>query len=146
MRGTQHLSESLEDYLETILAIIQEQQVAHGGDIAEAMAVRHSSVTNALHRLEARALIEYAPYQAISLTPKGRGIAAEVTRKHTILSRFLRQVLCVEPWIADAQACRLEHVVADHVLSRIERIIEMFAASPHADAAWAQQIEPENAP
>ena len=56
------LSESLEDYLEIILALEKVNKVARVKDIAEKMGVLRGSVTGALKNLAEKGLINYAAF------------------------------------------------------------------------------------
>ena len=62
------LSASLEDYLEAIYQVIQEKDAARAKDVAERLGVAPPSVTNALHALKERELVNHAPYDLITLT------------------------------------------------------------------------------
>ena len=78
----QALSESMEDYLETIFLLIREQAVARSRDIAARLNVNKSSVTGALQALAERALVNYEPYGYVTLTPSGAAEAQRVLRRH----------------------------------------------------------------
>ena len=56
------LSESLEDYLETILQLQTTNTVARSKDIAERLDIKRGSVTGMLKKLAAQELINYEPY------------------------------------------------------------------------------------
>ncbi len=105
------LSESLEDYLEVILKLEQAQKVARAKDIAEKMNVQRGSVTGALKNLKEKKLINYEPYSFITLTPKGKKLAREITRRHAVLKDFLSNVLQIDTETAEATACRMEHAI-----------------------------------
>ncbi|MDM8552867.1 metal-dependent transcriptional regulator, partial [Desulfobacterales bacterium HSG2] len=102
-------SESVEDYLETILDLEKTNKVARAKDIAERMGFRQGSVTGALKNMAEKGLINYEPYSFITLTRKGTKIAREITRRHTVLKDFLFRVLQLDVKKADAVACRMEH-------------------------------------
>ncbi|MCK4511033.1 MarR family transcriptional regulator, partial [bacterium] len=65
---TQHdgLTESQEDYLEAILAILEDKQAVRAKDIAKRLGVTGPSVTGALHVLSAKGVVNYAPYDVIT--------------------------------------------------------------------------------
>ena len=86
------LSESLEDYLEAIFHIESKKQAARAKDIAQRLNVKNSSVTGALHSLSEKGLINYAPYDLITLTPKGKTVANGVVRRHEALEPDERRV------------------------------------------------------
>ncbi len=69
------LSASLEDYIEAIYHIVEEKLVARSKDIATRLDVSRASVTEALRALAKKELINYAPYEAITMTEQGRKIA-----------------------------------------------------------------------
>jgi len=70
MSAEKPLSESLEDYLETILGIVEEKQAAKAKDVSARLGVNASSVTGALHALRERGLINHAPYDIVTLIRK----------------------------------------------------------------------------
>lgn len=130
------LTERLEDYLEAIYSISQEKTVARSRDIVARLKVHNSSVTNALQTLSERGLINYAPYEFVTLTPEGEKAAKEVLRKHQILSSFLTDVLRIGPEEAEVNAHRMEHVVTDAVLERLVAFVEYVETCPRELAQW----------
>ncbi len=119
MTASEAVSASLEDYLEAILHIVSRKQAARGKDIAAKLGVSPSSVTGALHSLADRELINYAPYDIITLTSKGKDVAEKVLRRHEALREFLVKVLGIDAPEADQVACRMEHVVSRTIMDRL---------------------------
>ena len=119
------LSASLEDYLETIFQIIQDRQAARAKDISDSLHVGKSSVTGALHALADRKLINYAPYDVITMTDKGKTVAKDIIRRHTVLKDFFTQILGIDEAEADQAACKMEHAISENIL---ERFMEFIAA------------------
>lgn len=130
------LSASLEDYLEAIFRVIEKKQAARATDIAERLHVGRSSVTGALRALAERELINYAPYDLITLTDKGRRVAADVVRRHEVLRDFFVKVLAVPDADAEAAACRMEHAVPEGVLQRFIEFVEFVERCPRGGAKW----------
>ncbi len=124
------LSESLEDYLEAILEIIREKQAVRAKDIAGRLNVNRSSVTGALKALADKELINYAPYDVITLTPKGAKAAEDISRRHAVLLKFLVEVLLVPPAEADEAACKMEHAVSKEIFERLIRYLEFTERCP----------------
>ena len=118
------LTSSKEDYLEAIWALESEDRVARVRDIAARLDVGKSAVTAALKSLAERNLVNYDPYEFITLTDRGRELAKEVDRRHQVLRRFLVEVLGLEAEVAEANACRMEHVVDNVVLQRLTDFAE----------------------
>lgn len=130
------LSESMEDYLETILSLEQEHKVARAKDIADRMGVLRGTVTGALKSLAEKGLINYEPYSFITLTPKGRAIGREVTRRHGIIRNFLEQVLDLDAGSAEQNACRMEHAMDRAAIDRLVQFIEYIQYCPRTGRDW----------
>ena len=126
------LSESLEDYLEAILELEEASKVARAKDIADKIGVQRGSVTGALKILEEKALINYQPYSFITLTDKGRAIAAQISNRHAVLKDFLLRVLQFDEESAEQTACRMEHAVDEKAMQRFVRFIGFIDSCPRA--------------
>jgi len=131
------LSAALEDYLEIISQLAAEHGVARASNIADALSVHKSTVTSALKGLAERGLINYSPYALVTLTPSGRRVAREIRKRHGVIRRFLEEVLSVEAPVAEANACRMEHVVDREVLERLA----LFAQFAHDRARLLSGLE-----
>jgi DtxR family Mn-dependent transcriptional regulator len=123
------LTPSQEDYLEAMLELIGQTGNARVRDIAERLSVAKSSVTFALRGLARQGLVNYEPYQLVSLTNQGQAAAERIRRKHRSLSCFLQDVLDVDEAIAEANACRIEHAATDGLVRRLSCFGEFMSAS-----------------
>lgn len=130
------LTASHEDYLETIYHIIEEKQAARVKEIAKRLEVNNSSVTGALKNLSKKGLLNYAPYDVITLTQRGEEVALDVIRRHRILKRFITDILCLEQETAEDAACKMEHSVTPEVLERIVRFVEFTEVCPRNGKEW----------
>jgi len=145
------LSPSLEDYLEAVLDLVQAGPVARVRDIARRLGVGMPSVTVALRQLSARGLVNYDPYQVITLTEAGRAAGEEIERRHRVLESFLRDVLGLDKAIARANACRMEHAVDPVVLERLEALMGRLrgmetAENPKSEARNSKRIPKRKIP
>jgi len=127
------LTESLEDYLETIFRLLQKQKVARVRDIAKATNVKTSSVISALRRLAKEELVEYKAREYVDLTESGRELAFRLYQRHTFLKRFLTDLLQVDPETAEKDACSLEHAISLSTLDRIVSLSEFLSYCPEVD-------------
>ena len=137
-KKTTQLSESLEDYMEIILALEKVNKVARTKDIAEKMGVQRSTVTGALKSLSEKGMINYEPYSFITLTKKGTKIAKEVTRRHKILKDFLYRVLQLDDKNADHTACRMEHAMDKKSFERLVQFIDFLDTCPKTSFNWKE--------
>lgn len=130
------LSASLEDYLEVIYHLEQSNRVARAKDIADQMNVQRASVTGALKALSGRGLINYTPYNYITLTSTGREIARDVIHRHDTLREFFVTALQLTPDDAEANACRIEHAIDPLAIERLVRFLEFIKLCPRAGEDW----------
>ncbi len=130
------LSASLEDYLEAIFRLVQVKRVARAKDIGKRLQVSRSSVTGALHALAKRELINYEPYDLITLTARGQEAAEQVAGRHEALYGFFVRVLGVGEQEADAAACKMEHSIPEVILERFVEFVEFVDRCPRGGAKW----------
>jgi DtxR family Mn-dependent transcriptional regulator len=134
------LSSSLEDYLEAIYFISRKKQAARAKDILKHMQVKASSVTGALRQLSEKGLINYAPYDLITLTSEGERLAKDVVCRHESLQAFLVNVLCIDEIEADESACKLEHAISSEILDRLVKFGEFVKECPRAGESWIKEF------
>ncbi len=122
-RSSAPVSESLEDYLEAIRALIESHGHAHTRDIAGRLGVTMPSVTRALQLLAKQGHIVYRKNYPILLTASGEEIAEEVQRRHSFLEGFFRDHLGLEEDKASRMACKIEHIVDFDTMARWEALV-----------------------
>jgi len=135
------LSASLEDYLEAIYQTVATKRVARAKDIVKRLGVGSSSVTGALHALADRELINYVPYDVVTLTPDGERVAREIVRKHEVLRDFFVKVLGVDPEEAEIGACKMEHAVPRVILERFIEFVEFVEVCPRGGPEWIEAFK-----
>jgi DtxR family Mn-dependent transcriptional regulator len=124
------LSASLEDYLEVIFHVAEEKGAARPKDIARELGIGNSSVTAALKTLAAKDLVNYAPYEVVTLTANGERVARDVVRRHETLRDFFVQVLAADDDLANRAACQMEHAVPGELVERFIRFLEFVEMCP----------------
>lgn len=119
------LLESGENYLETILILIQKGKGVRSIDIAEEMGFSKPSISRAVGILKADGYIEVDSGGFISLTDSGYEIAEKIYERHRVLTRFLIK-LGVNEVTAAEDACRIEHDISDESFQKLkEHVYEM---------------------
>ena len=116
------LQESGEMYLETILVLSREKGSVRSVDISEHMGYSKPSVSRAVGLLKSGGYITIEPDGHIHLTPAGLARAEKILSRHTILTQLLVK-LGVSPEVADADACKVEHVISDETFEAIKTFI-----------------------
>ena len=119
MNHVGELTPSQQRYLATILSLESEKGRVKQSDIAEKVKVNRSSVTSALRALAERTLIEYEPYEAVTLTPIGKEMAEAISARGRIIKAYLTQVLNIEEHIAQEAAFDMQHTIPDVVIERL---------------------------
>ena len=124
------LSASLEDYLKAIHQIVVEKQAARGKDIAQRLGVSNPSVTAALRSLAERGLINYTPYDIVTLTDRGKEMSEDIMGRHKALRDFFVKILSVSEDLADKAACDMEHALPRDILVSLTEFIEFVERRP----------------
>ena len=140
------LTSGLEDYLESIFFLQKEKGFARVKDIATSMGVRAASVTGALQSLAAKNLVNYAPYEYITLTETGESLAKKIAKRHRILKEFFCNFLCIEECIADDAACECEHALPPETYTTISALLK-FLNTPRGEELqtyFKEYLEEEN--
>jgi DtxR family Mn-dependent transcriptional regulator len=128
------------DYLETIYLLSQRQDTVGVSQVAAERGVTIPTARAAVGKLKEAGYVRQERYGKIVLTKKGAARAATVYRTHSVLYRFLHDVLGVSEDVADAEACRLEHGLSGDTLSRLidfldehPELAEPVTAAPRKD-------------
>ncbi|RPI60450.1 MAG: metal-dependent transcriptional regulator [Planctomycetaceae bacterium] len=135
------ITASMEDYLEAIFILARQNNVARVRDIAAHMKVGMPAVSAALKTLAGKQLVNYDPYQLVTLTPRGTELAEQVSRRHDDLQRFLMDTLGLDAPTAEANACRMEHAIDEAVLDRLRLFGEFVAAHPRDGQSWGEAFQ-----
>jgi DtxR family Mn-dependent transcriptional regulator len=127
------LTSAHEDYLKAIYLLMAEGQKVNNSALANELEVSPASTTNMVKKLAELELVEYEPYQSITLTEAGRQVALEVLRHHRLLELYLHQKLNL-PWDQiHAEADRLEHVISEALEDAIAAALGNPTIDPHGD-------------
>jgi len=124
---------TVEDYLKAIYEIEEKHGVVTTSDLAEQVGVAPASATTMLKKLGRMTLVDYTPYQGVTLTAAGRRVALRVVRHHRLAELFLFETLGV-PWDrVHAEAHKWEHALSEDVATRIEAFLNHPLYDPHGD-------------
>jgi DtxR family Mn-dependent transcriptional regulator len=132
------LTPSQENYLEHILAMSSDGHI-RVGDLAKSVGVKLPSVTRAVQKLADAGMVRHNTYGSIEITDEGKEAARSITRRDDCLIRFLVQALGIPPELAKLEACRIEHVISDDVLDRLELLVNYLSRSEE----WKKRLQKE---
>ncbi len=128
------MTSTVEDYLKVLLRIEDSQERVSTSDVARTLAVADSSVTDMLHKLHKAGLLKHRPYYGATLTEKGRKTALKILRRHRLVELFLHDVLGYGWEQVHEEAEKLEHVVSDFFIERVDALLKHPAKDPHGEA------------
>ena len=116
------VSESLENYLETILVLGKKNPVVRSVDVANELNFKKSSVSVAMKTLREKSYITVTPEGWIYLTESGKEIAEMIYERHLFISEWLIS-LGVDENTAIEDACRMEHVISKDSFDAIRTFV-----------------------
>lgn len=122
------MTQSLEDYLETIGILMEKNSKPRVTDIAAMLGLSKASVHIALHALEEKGMVVHEHYGTISLTDAGFIEYRKIKHRHDTLKDYLKLILEVSDENAERDACLMEHILSEETFSKIERIINEHKA------------------
>jgi len=136
-------TESMEDYLECIEAIIAEQGFVGVTDVAERLDIRRASVSIMIKRLAKLGFLNHVPYRGFTLTPEGREIAAQIKERHQTLEEFFT-LLRLPPEALHRDVEGIEHHVSPDTLRLLNGFITFWKSHPELDSHYAAYTKEEN--
>ena len=117
------LHASGEDYLETILVLQKKLGMVRSVDVARHMEVSKPSVCHAVATLRNGGFLMMDEDHCLHLTDVGREVAKKIYERHCF---FTGQLIAagVDPKTAEADACRIEHIISDESFDRLKEAAE----------------------
>ena len=108
-----------EDYLEAILMLQKKNGMVRSIDLARHMEVSKPSVSHAIKTLREGGFLTMDEDYCLHLTEVGREVAEKIYERHLF---FMEQLIAagVDPETAEADACRIEHIISDESFLRLK--------------------------
>ena len=122
------LHASGEDYLETILVLQKKLGMVRSVDVARHMGVSKPSVCVAVNTLKDGGFITMDEDHFSHLSNVGRKVAEKIYERHCF---FTEQLIAagVDPEIAEADACRMEHVISSESFEKMKAAVKLWTDS-----------------
>lgn len=117
------LHASGEDYLETILVLQKKLGMVRSVDVARYMDVSKPSVCVAVNTLKEGGFLTMDENHFLHLTDVGCEVAEKIYERHCF---FTEQLIAagVDPEIAEADACRMEHVISSESFEKMKAAVK----------------------
>lgn len=123
-----HLTPSMEDYLEMIYRNCQAEGYVRINQLAEQLHVKASSASKTVNKLSAMGYLAYEKYGIIKLTAKGEMMGAFLLDRHVSVEMFLKYIGVEETVLIETEL--IEHYLSIETLQNIKILNEFLAASP----------------
>ena len=125
------LSRAQQDYIKAVWNLDQLGEKAKMKTIADTLLVKPPTVLTMFRQLSKMGLISYDKYQGAKLTTTGRNEAEQLIRKHRLIETFLRSVLKLDEPLLHDEAEKLEHVISDQLIMKIDEYLKYPTTDPH---------------
>ena len=130
-------SSTVENYLKTIqfqqLTLSSSAELVGMGQLAAAMGVTPGTATTMVKALNEAGLVHYEPYSGVRLLPAGERLAGLVIRRHRLVELFLVRVMGMSWDEVHDEAEKLEHVVSERLIERMDEMLGHPEVDPHGD-------------
>jgi DtxR family Mn-dependent transcriptional regulator len=122
-----------ENYLKSIYHLLQNSVSVSTNQLAAFINTKASSVTDMLKKLADKGLINYTPYQGVTLTAAGEKIAVNIIRKHRLWEYFLVEKLNFKWDEVHEVAEEMEHISSNELIDRLDKFMGYPKYDPHGD-------------
>jgi DtxR family Mn-dependent transcriptional regulator len=140
------LSQTVEDYLRTILLFKESRAGISQQSLRERFGVSLPTVSSTLKRLEREGLIYRDGRHHVQLSPLGQIAAESVMRRNRLVERFLHQILKVPFADLAGEADRIEHTVTPRVERSLYLLLDRPTTCPHGNSIeFTGEDEPSDA-
>ncbi len=130
-------SSTVENYLKVIylqqVTLADPETLVPMGQVASAMGVTPGSATTMVKALAESGLVRYEPYVGVRVTPAGERLAGLVIRRHRLVELFLVRVMGMSWAEVHDEAEKLEHVVSERLIERMDEMLGHPQVDPHGD-------------
>src|ERR1700753_941609 len=122
-----------ENHLKSIYHLSLNSTSVSTNQLAALLSTKASSVTDMLKKLSDKGLINYTPYQGVSLTADGEKIAVNIIRKHRLWEFFLVEKLNFKWDEVHEMAEEMEHISSNELIDRLDKFMGYPKYDPHGD-------------
>ena len=121
--------ESYQRYLDEIYNISRKKR---GGwvsnkELANNLNIKPASVSGMLEKLKDEGFINWEPRRSIRLTEKGKRIAKQLSKTHSLLLRFFQEVLKIQDEkLTEKLSCDIEHHITPDVQNSLKKFLDKY--------------------
>ncbi len=127
-KNEDHLTPSMEDYLEMIYRNCQEQGYVRINQLAEQLNVKAPSASKTVSKLSAMGYLAYEKYGIIQLTQKGEIMGAYLLDRHETVELFLMHIGVLDTVLLETEL--IEHYLSIDTVKNIKILNDFLSSSP----------------
>jgi len=135
-KNKDHLTPSMEDYLEMIYRHCQEGGYVRINQLAEKLNVKASSASKTVSKLAEMGYLDYEKYGIIQLTAKGEIMGSFLLDRHETVEAFLKHIGVEDTVLLETD--RIVHHLSVDTVRNIKILNEFFASSPEVFDSFRQ--------
>lgn len=115
--------------MERIQDLVDQKGYARVTDIAAALRLSRSTVSNMVRRLASRGFVNYERYRGFTLTQAGRDVAGQIKARHQTLTALF-ELLGLEPNTVHREVEDIEHHLTPETLAVFSRLVRFWRQHP----------------
>lgn len=124
-------SQTEENYLKALFGLSKDIDTVNISKLSSLLNVSLPTVNSMVKKLNRQALVNYEKYNPISLTEKGKKLAASITRKHRLTEMFLLTKMGFKWDEVHEIAEQIEHINSQAFFERMDELLEYPVIDPH---------------
>lgn len=132
MKAKIKVTETIEDYLESIYNMRDEGKKVIAARLAERLGVKPPTVSQTLQRMVRDGLIKIDGGEIV-FTRSGQEVAEAAIRRHRLVERFMTDFLGI-PWaVSHTEAEKLQHALSDLIEQKMAEALGNPKSCPHGN-------------
>lgn len=124
-------SQTEENYLKTLFSLLIGKESVNISELSSLLKVSLPTVNSMINKLTKQGLVNYEKYKPISLTEKGKKLAASIVRKHRLTEIFLVTKMGFQWDEVHEIAEQIEHINSQAFFERMDELLEYPSVDPH---------------
>ena len=129
-------------HLMAIDTLIRRNGYARVSDIARQLEITRGSVSISLKPLKAEGLVDQDENRFLRLSERGQQIVDVLRARRVVITKFLAEVLGVEPGQAEIDGCKIEHLLSAETAERLTHLLRFLGCGEERAraflSAWAR--------
>ncbi len=132
-------------YLCAIADLLGKNGYARVTDVARMLRVSRGGASLTLKSLKQKRLVLEDENRFVRLSEEAQHIVERVKAQRHVFEKFLREILGVSEWQANADACKFEHLISAETAEKMARFLRFAHGRPEAARpfieAWRASVD-----